>query len=402
MLKVLKLATACRPAPERASVARSPWLPVATGITVTPPPQPFGVRGHVRAFKRDDVSSRPKAATCRRTPTPKGRVRTLAVMPVIALAVILHLLTVTTQAQPDPLSGQDFIHDPSTIVQDGGSYYVFGTRPGIAVRASTNLLEWHAEPAVFAHPPAWTLKVAPGFDGYFWAPDIINQHGIFFLYYAVSAWGKQTSAIGLATSPTLDHTATNYAWTDAGMVVQSTNGSPYNTIDPSVMRDADGSLWLAFGSYWQGIFLTPLDGTTGLRQGTNPPLYHLAWNDSIEAACLMRHGTNYYLFMDWGQCCRGTNSTYEVRVGRAQTITGPYFDKEGSDLAAGGGSLFLGNEGRYIGPGHIGILDTRGSEWISYHTYDANFEGRSRLYIRKLDWTPDGWPVAGEPVGPAN
>jgi len=139
-----------------------------------------------------------------------------------------------------------------------------------------------------------------------------------------------------------------------------------------------------------------------LRAATNGPVYHLAWNDSIEAACLMRHGTNYYLFMDWGQCCRGTNSTYEVRVGRAETITGPYFDKEGSDLAAGGGSLFLGNEGRFIGPGHIGILEARGSEWISYHTYDANFQGRSRLYIRKLDWTPDGWPVAGEPVKPAN
>ena len=373
MLKTQKLTTFGLLSLGHGSVSRSTLPPMVTGITAIQLSRLLRVSHH-----------------------------SLTSLTLIALATLLGLLTFTTQAQPDPLSGQDFIHDPSTIVQDGGIYYVFGTRPGICVRASTNLLEWHSEPAVFAHPPTWTLKVAPGFDGYFWAPDIINQQGTFFLYYAVSAWGKQTSAIGLATSPTLDHTATNYAWTDRGMVIQSTNGSPYNTIDPSIMRDTDGSLWLAFGSYWQGIFLTALDATTGLRAATNGPAYHLAWNDSIEAACLMRHGTNYYLFMDWGQCCRGTNSTYEVRVGRAQTITGPYFDKEGSDLAAGGGSLFLGNEGRFIGPGHIGILEARDTEWISYHTYDANYSGRSRLYIRKLDWTPDGWPVAGEPIKPAN
>jgi arabinan endo-1,5-alpha-L-arabinosidase len=377
MLKALNLATAGCVTPECGPETRSASPPVAAGSIANSRPQTFGVRGHDRAQ---------------------------ASLPLFALATLLCLclLTLTTEAQPDSLSGNFFIHDPSTIVQDQGTYYVFGTRPGIGVRASTNLLEWHAEPPVFKHPPSWALAVAPGFDGYFWAPDIIHLNDKFYLYYAVSAWGKQTSAIGLATSPTLDHTATKYAWTDNGLIIQSTNGSPYNTIDPSVMRDADGSLWLAFGSYWKGIFLTQLDASTGRRISTNSPLYHLAWNDSIEAACLMRHGTNYYLFVDWGQCCRGTNSTYEVRVGRAETITGPYLDQQGSDLAVGGGSKFLGNEGRFIGPGHIGILEARGSEWISYHTYDAKYQGRSRLYLRKLDWTLDGWPVAGEAVGPAN
>jgi arabinan endo-1,5-alpha-L-arabinosidase len=298
----------------------------------------------------------------------------------------------------DPFSGQIFIHDPSTIVQDHGRYYVFGTQPGIRVRSSEDLLQWRTEPPVFHPVPDWTWTAAPGFDGSVWAPDVIHLNGKFYLYYAISAWGKQTSAIGLATSPTLDNTATNYAWTDAGKVIQSTTNSDFNTIDPSVMQDRDGSLWLAFGSYWQGIYLTALDAKTGLRAGTNTPLYRLAWNDSIEASCLMRHADHYYLFVDWGQCCRGTNSTYEVRVGRADKITGPYTDKIGNDMAAGGGSLFLGSEGRYIGPGHIGILPAKAREWISYHAYDANFHGRSRLYIRQLEWTPDGWPVAGEPM----
>ena len=384
----------------------------------------YGVRVHVCTFgKVRNVSGvgtarpqetlaaliRPRAVAVSAGPVPSPGVRALhceqvtKIIPTLRgffLAIFICLLTLPCLAQPDPLSGQIFIHDPSTIVQDHGRYYVFGTRPGIGVRSSADLIHWTNEPPVFAHPPAWTLKVAPGFDGYFWAPDIIHLNGKFYLYYAISAWGKQTSAIGLATSPTLDQGTTNYAWTDAGMVISSTNGADFNTIDPSVMQDKDGSLWLAFGSYWKGIYLTPLDAATGLRASTNAPVYHLARNDSIEATCLMRHANYYYLFVNWGQCCRGTNSTYQVRVGRAEKITGPYLDQTGSDLAAGGGTLFLGNEGRYIGPGHIGILQARDHEWISYHTYDANYQGRSRLFIRRLNWSPDGWPVAGEPIGP--
>ena len=159
---------------------------------------------------------------------------------------------------------------------------------------------------------------------------------------------------------------------------------------------SDGKLWLAFGSYWQGIFLTELDPQTGLRISTNSPLYQLAWNDSIEAACLARHGKFYYLFVNWGQCCKGTNSTYEVRVGRAEKITGPYLDRDGKNLATGGGSPFLQTSGRFIGPGHIGIVDngrTDGPTQFSYHYYDADTQGRSRLAIGEMIW-PNNWPVA--------
>ena len=294
------------------------------------------------------------------------------------------------------LAGQTFIHDPSTIVEDRGQYFVFGTGPGIRTKSSPDLIHWTNGARVFATPPAWTKNLVPAFRGVFWAPDIIQVNGKFLLYYAVSTWGKQVSAIGLATSPTLDQAAANYAWHDGGAVISSTNDSAYNTIDPSVMLDADGKLWLAFGSYWQGIFLTELNPQTGLRRATNSPVYHLAWNHSIEASCLTRHGKFYYLFVNWGQCCQGTNSTYEVRVGRAENITGPYLDRRGADLAAGGGSVFLQSSGRFIGPGHIGIVSSRntnGPTWFSYHYYDAATQGRSRLALGKIDWR-DGWPVA--------
>ena len=296
---------------------------------------------------------------------------------------------------PATLSGQTFIHDPSTIVKDDGRYYVFGTGPGIRTKSSPDLVHWEAGKPVFREPPAWINNFVPTFGEYFWAPDILRVDGNFLLYYAASTWQKPVSVIGLATSPTLNPAATNYLWTDCGPVIASTNGYGFNVIDPSVFLDDDGRLWLAFGSYWQGIFLTELNPHTGLRVGTNSPLFHLAWNNSIEAACLSRHAKFYYLFVNWGQCCQGTNSTYEVRVGRAEKITGPYLDRDGKDLADGGGSPFLQSRGRFIGPGHIGIVAddrTNSPTRFSYHYYDAATQGRSRLAIGNIDWT-DGWPV---------
>ncbi|HEV2452791.1 MAG TPA: arabinan endo-1,5-alpha-L-arabinosidase [Verrucomicrobiae bacterium] len=298
---------------------------------------------------------------------------------------------VSPHFEPLALTGQTFIHDPSTIIKDGAKYYVFGTGDGIQVKSSPDLIHWTNLSPVFSDPPAWTQKAVPEFTGVFWAPDIIHVNGQFLLYYAVSSWGKQVSAIGLATSPTLDESAPNYHWTDHGIVIASTNGGDYNTIDPSVMLDDDGKLWMSFGSYWHGIYITPLDAHTGLR----PPgaaTYPVAWNYSIEASCLTRHDKFYYLFVNWGQCCEGTNSTYEVRVGRATMVTGPYVDRDGRDLEADGGTKFLVSTGRFIGPGHIGILKEGGTTWFSYHYYDAATHGRSRLALAKIIWTKDGWP----------
>ena len=294
--------------------------------------------------------------------------------------------------EPLALQGNTFIHDPSTVIKEGDQYYVFGTGWGIMSKSSLDLIHWKHLAPVYSAPPAWTQTAVPEFEGHFWAPDIIYVDGKFLLYYAVSTWGKQVSAIGMATSPTLDPSAPNYKWTDHGMVIASTNGSDYNTIDPSVMLDDDGKLWLAFGSYWHGIYLTQLDPQTGLRaQGQG--VYPVAWNHSIEASCLTRHDKFYYLFVNWGTCCQGTNSTYEVRMGRATQVTGPYYDRNGKDLEDGGGSKFLVSTGRFIGPGHIGILKDGNTIWFSYHYYDAATSGRSRLAVGKLGWTTDEWPV---------
>jgi arabinan endo-1,5-alpha-L-arabinosidase len=286
-------------------------------------------------------------------------------------------------------------HDPSTIVQCKDEYWVFATGRGIVSRHSTNLIHWIPGPPVFKNIPSWTTNAVPGNYGYFWAPDVIHMHNRYLLYYAVSTWGKNTSAIGLATSPTLDPADPDYAWTDHGLVIQTTATNDYNAIDPAITLDPDGKLWLAFGSFWTGIKLVELDPVTGKRPAANSPIYALAHHDMIEASCIYWRDGYYYLFVNWGQCCRGVKSTYNIRVGRGQKITGPYLDKEGVDMLLDGGSLVLGSTGPFIGPGHAGIISAGGKDWFSCHFYDGTREGRPTLALLPLRWDVAGWPEVG-------
>lgn len=287
-------------------------------------------------------------------------------------------------------------HDPSTIVKGAGEYWLFSTGNGIVSRRSRDLITWEEGPRVFSNSPAWTTNAVPGFRSHFWAPDIIQLKDQFLLYYSVSRWGVNTSAIGLATNPTLDPSDPKYRWIDQGLVFQSGKGDNFNAIDPAVTKDAEGGLWLSFGSFWSGIKLIQLDPATGKRIATNSPIYSLAYQRAIEAPCITRHGEYYYLFINWGQCCRGTNSTYNIRIGRGQKITGPYLDKAGMDMAREGGTIFLETSGPVIGPGHAGIFSEGGTNWFSYHFYDGNNRGSATLAVRRLQWNANGWPTLVE------
>ena len=117
----------------------------------------------------------------------------------------------------------------------------------------------------------------------------------------------------------------------------------------------------------------------------------------IEAPYIYKNGEYYYLFVNHGKCCNGINSTYFIVAGRSKNIGGPYFDKNGKDMLNGGGSVILKTEGRYIGPGHAGILTT--SEYgdiFTYHFYDGFDNGISKLGVRSLSWNSEGWPILGD------
>lgn len=283
--------------------------------------------------------------------------------------------------------------DPSTIVKCKNEFWVFYTGHGVPSFHSKDLVKWEPGPPVFQTPPDWIATTVPeNRNMNYWAPDVIHLGSRYLLYYAVSSFGKITSAIGLATNPTLDPTDPAYHWTDQGIVVQSREGGDFNAIDPSVFSDDNGTLWLAFGSYWSGIKLIQLDPKTGKRLNPDAPLISLAYNKTIEASCLYKHAGYYYLFVNWGSCCQGVNSTYTIRVGRSRKITGPYIDKDGVDMLQAGGTLLLGNKGPLFGPGHAGILINNGKSWFtSDFEGDTRMGGKATLAIMPLTWK-SGWP----------
>jgi arabinan endo-1,5-alpha-L-arabinosidase len=285
-------------------------------------------------------------------------------------------------------------HDPSTIVKCKEEFWLFCTGRGLPSYHSKDLREWKPGPPVITNDLSWIADAVPlNTNRMCWAPDIIHLGDGYYLYFAVSTWGKNTSAIGLATNPTLDPNDSRYHWTDRGVVVQSHPTNDFNTIDPAVCQDNEGKLWLAFGSFWSGIKLIELNPATGHRVAADSPIYSLASQDKIEASYIYPHDGFYYLFVNWGQCCQGVNSTYNIRIGRAAAITGPYLDKDGVDLLAGGGSLFLQTEGSFIGPGHAGIIVEGSTNWLSCHFYDGQHNGRPTLGILPLNWASDGWPA---------
>jgi arabinan endo-1,5-alpha-L-arabinosidase len=288
------------------------------------------------------------------------------------------------------------VHDPSAIIKCKNEYWIFYTGVGVPSIHSGDLVNWSAGHRVFAAPPSWVKQAVPANRGDFWAPDVIRIGNRYMLFVSASSFGKNTSAIGVTTNTTLDPADPAYHWSDSGIVVQSRENDDYNCIDPCAFQDSDGRVWLSFGSFWSGIKLIELDPATGRRIALDSPMYNLAHWDAIEASYLYHHGQHYYLFASFGMCCRGIYSTYNTRVGRADKITGPYLDKNGTDMLLGGGTLVAATDGPLVGPGQAGIFEENGLSWFSCHFYDATANGSSRLSIRPLTWSDDGWPVLGK------
>jgi arabinan endo-1,5-alpha-L-arabinosidase len=341
-------------------------------------------------------------------------------------------------AQALVLSGQYAgTHDPS-IAEDHGKYYVFATGaafphrpdgsdvpPGPAppgggprvkpdtrnfaqfpIRCSDDLHAWKRCGEVFPAIPEWIQEMSPKTTE-LWAPDISFFDGLYHLYYAFSAFGKNTSGIALATNETLDAASPKYKWVDRGLVIRSFVEDDFNAIDPNLVIDAKGDAWLSFGSFWTGIKMRKLDRKTGLLSTTDTKTYSLASrtktpstgprnpdlppdSEAVEAPFVFRHGQFYYLFVSWDLCCRGTKSTYRTMVGRATAVTGPYLDRDGRAMAEGGGSPVLVANAKWIGPGGESLLHLANEDLMVFHAYSA-VDGRPSLHISTVGWK-DGWP----------
>jgi len=277
------------------------------------------------------------------------------------------------------LDGQIGIHDPSTIVLCNGKFYTYGTGGSSLVSDD-----------------GWTWRAGTRLPRTGLAPDVIHLGDRYYVYVAANIGAQPKAAINLISSKTLDPASPDFKWEEGGVVASSDGIEESNAIDPGVFLDPnDHRLWLVYGSYFGYIRLVELDPKTGKRLHPNDQPRNLAIN--CEASDMIYHDGWYYLLATHGSCCAGAASGYNIRVGRARKVTGPFLDNGGVDMMLGGGKLFLGSSGRDIGPGHFGLLDLgQGVQKFSLH-YEADLDrgGASVLDIRPLLWR-DGWPVAGE------
>lgn len=294
-----------------------------------------------------------------------------AVFILVAAVSLHHALAYT-------LDGQVGIHDPSTIVFCDGKYYTYGTGGSALVSDD-----------------GWTWRQGARLPRRGLAPDVIHIGDKYLLYIAANS-GVTKADINLLTNKTLDPNSPDYKWEEGGVVASSDGVEDCNAIDPGVLLDPTTKrLWLTYGSYFGYIRLVELDPKTGKRLNPNVKPVNIAINS--EASIMIYHEGWYYLLVTHGSCCRGADSGYNIRVGRAKKVTGPFLDNMGVNMIQGGGKLFATSAGRVIGPGHFGLFDLGdGVQRFSLH-YEADLDrgGASVLDIRPLQWK-DGWPVAGD------
>lgn len=292
------------------------------------------------------------------------------------ILVLVVALPVAALAQG--LDGEIRIHDPSTIASCNRKLYTYGTGGGSLVSDD-----------------GWTWRRGAALPRRGLAPDVIHIGDRYYVYVAANIGAQPKAAINMISSKSLDPESPDYKWEEGGVVASSDGVEDCNAIDPGLLLDPnDGRLWLVYGSYFGYIRLVELDPKTGLRRDPNDKPKDLAIN--CEAAVLIFHDGWYYLLATHGSCCRGSDSNYNIRVGRSRKVTGPYLDHTGLDMIQGGGTLLVGSGGRVIGPGHFGLIDQGdGVQKFSLH-YEADLDrgGASVLDIRPLLWK-DGWPVAG-------
>lgn len=276
--------------------------------------------------------------------------------------------------------GRIAIHDPA-IVEDNGTYYVFGTHRRCA--RSTDLVHWERFENNLTRDPAsllggiweaWPKQPEnPALEGNTWAPDVIWNDVMrkWCMYLSVNGH-EFRSVIVLLTADRLDGDWTyvgpvvysgfnvdNVGRTDVPRVLgdeaahgdlsryASLKDTRINAIDAAPIRCDHGELWMSFGSWFGGIWMFKLDPKTGLRDySVRYPLVHDSadpyygvkvaggyWNSGEGSYFVHRNGW-WYLFMAYGWL--GRTGGYQIRLFRSRNLVGPYVDQNGNPAISNG------------------------------------------------------------------
>ncbi|MBE5883863.1 MAG: glycoside hydrolase family 43 protein [Lachnospiraceae bacterium] len=346
------------------------------------------------------------------------------------------------------------VHDPS-IVKADGKYYIFGSHMAAAVSEDLTSFKSFANGVTPGNKLFDNLlngeKEAFAFtgqhvDGYYavWAPDVIYNPNLekWVMYFSTSH-DYRTSNICMATADTIEGpysyqetllysgiTRMNVENTnfyeilgEDADVSEYVNGSDYNNlvypncIDPTIVYDEDGRMWMVYGSWSGGMWLLELDQNTGLPihpeadEEKHVDAYYGQYlmgglHNSCEGPYLIydKESGYYYLFVSYGGLTR--TGGYQIRQYRAENITGPYVDTTNETFGFVAnhekyGLKVMGNydlpslKTAYMAPGHCSVLqEDDGRLYLVYHTrFDSGSEYHEPR-VHQLFRNEEGWLVA--------
>ncbi len=324
-------------------------------------------------------------------------------------------------AYQEPTFQEASVHDPS-VIETNGTYYVFGSH--LAAAKTTNWMAWTqvAGDGVNANNPLFddvTTELAAAFEYStvvgLWAADVLELRstGDFLMYYNSCQGSSPLSAMGIASSANVEG-----PYEDEGIFMYS-GGSGYNAsvlpnaIDPDAFYDPNGNLWLAYGSYSGGIYVLPLDESTGFPEEDGEFGTHILGGNhiQIEGAFIQRSEETgyYYLFTSYGGLAAGDG--YNLRVARATAPDGPYYDHAGvnqatvtsapydtSGVKLMGDHLWthLGGNSGYVSPGHNSTYFDAGTGqyFLIFHARFPTQGNFHQIRVHQMYLNLDGWFVA--------
>ncbi len=296
-----------------------------------------------------------------------------------------------------------YFADPFVLAHDGG-YVAVGTGSVVnglvfEVLVSEDLVSWRSAGGALE-------PLAPEAGTDYWAPEIIERDGTYYLYYSVGT-GDVGHHIRVASAAT-----PTGPYTDLG--VELTTEERF-AIDPHPLRAPDGRWYLYFArDVLEGdrvgtmLAVGELDDTmtalTGevhdvLRPTADWQIYERGrrmygedrdWHTLEGPFVCFREG-RYWCFYSGGSW---RQSSYAVSWAVSDHPLGPWLSPPDAE------PLLRTVPGRVVGPGHNSVVTTPGgTDVLVYHAWDPEMT-RRRLCIDPIVWTPDGPTVDGPSFEP--